>query len=79
MKYIKGFFDSVYISYICWFGGKVRNKTFYMLWSAHVSNSADVEFNDCEFCMIVDNYPFFVIHSGDKENEIEINNCQMKH
>jgi len=78
MKYVKGFFDSVYLSYIGWFGGSVRDKTFNMLWSVHVSNSADVEINDCEFRMIVDNEPFFVIHSGDKENKIEIDNCYLK-
>lgn len=42
MKYILGFFHSIYFSYICWFGGKIEGGTWYLLWKIPVRASAPV-------------------------------------
>ena len=46
MKYIKGFFHSIYFSYIGWFGGKVQGGTYYLLWTIHLNGNRPSQWVD---------------------------------
>lgn len=48
MKYILGFFHTIYLQLACWLGWHVKGKRFYVLWTVRLFNSGAV-FDTCHF------------------------------
>lgn len=61
MKYIKGFFHSIYFSYIGLFGGVMdgKNKTYYMLWTIHIRSDVSTTWKNMRCINIGKSRPMF--------------------
>ena len=66
MKYLKGFVDSVYLSYLGWFGGSTSDKTFYLLWTVQVGGDVSFSLDNCNLIPIRKFHPALKVHRSSK-------------
>ena len=66
MKYLKGFVDSVYLSYLGWFGERLIGKELYTLWTIHVNGDVSFSLVDCNIQKLRVFDPLLHIHWSNK-------------
>ena len=70
MKYILGFFHSIYLSYKCRFGGEVRDKTLYLLWPIKLHKDVTVHLDGLDLQPLHDHgYCFYGVLGFDEETK----------
>ena len=66
MKWAKAFLDSIYFSYVGWFGGTVngKGKIYYVLWTIHLNPDSYQVWKNCHIIAIRELDCVFYVHAS---------------
>lgn len=68
MKYIIGIYHTLYLQYIGLFGGEVKNKKFYILFTIYLNDKKEISFDTCHFIGLRKLKNYFVIYNAGSNN-----------
>jgi len=73
MKYIKALLDSIYVSYIGYFGGRIEGRTLYILWPIRlVGRFERFSFDSCNFVKMFKGGSLFMVRCDPNEFDLDL-------